>query len=123
MGEKFQEYLEEFVDNRDRVVRDEVVIEGEESFDEQFRKLGVQEKGEILSSKKNWSRYMMIALALQYFILVVFMVFQGFGTWGFYLDNWIFYIFISGTFVESCFLVRIIFVHLFSKKEQSNKKK
>ena len=93
------------------------------TFDESMESLGIQEKEDIISWKKRWSRYMMWAIAIQYSVLVLFIFLQGFKIVGFYLDEWIFYIFTSGTLVHSYLLIRIIFTHLFSVRGQNTKGK
>ncbi|MEA2065196.1 MAG: hypothetical protein U9O66_02775 [Patescibacteria group bacterium] len=57
-------------------------------------------------------------LSIQAIIIFVLVFFEGFDVKKFYLDNYIFYILISGTLIESYFLVRIVVEHLFPKIEK-----
>lgn len=92
---------------------------GEDSkgFGEKMQDLGVKEKESTIKWRARFSIFMMALLVIQYAVVVSLLVLQGFGWWGFKLDNLIFYFLISGTLAESYFLVRIIFQHLFSIKK------
>lgn len=59
-------------------------------------------------------------LSIQMLFIFLIIVLQGscFQFWYFDLDEYIFYILISGTLVESYFLVRIVVEHLFPKNDK-----
>ena len=78
--------------------------------------LGIEEKKDTIKWRSKFSEFMMIFLLVQYLVIVTFLALQGFNLWGFNLDNYIFYILVGGTLVQSYLLVRIIFQYLFSKK-------
>ena len=84
------------------------------SYDEKLQELDLKERVEVMKWRNLLSNFMIRFLYVQYVIIVAFLVLQGFHVLPFHLDNWIFYILISGTFVQSCFLVRIIFKYMFS---------
>ena len=84
------------------------------SHDEKLQELEIEEMMEVMKWRDRLSKFMIWFLCVQYVIIVAFLVLQGFPIWSFHLDNWIFYILISGTFVQSCFLVRIIFKYMFN---------
>lgn len=90
---------------------------GSGSFYEKMQDLGVREKESTITWRARFSIFIMILLVVQYGVVVFFLFAQGFGWWGFSLDNHIFYILIGGTLVQSYFLVRIIFQYLFSSKK------
>lgn len=50
--------------------------------------------------------------------LFVLMLLQGWGLWGFGLNQWAFGVFLNGTLVQTYFLVRFIVEHLYPKKDQ-----
>ena len=72
--------------------------------------------------KKDFARYLRALLLLQTGFIFVAIFLQGFRTAGFKLNNYIFYILISGTLIESYFLVKIVVNHLFPKKDTSQEK-
>ena len=86
-------------------------------FEERMQDLGVQEKKSVIEWRSKFSKFMMCFLVIQYVVIVSFLVLQGFGMLDFHLDNYIFYILIAGTLVQSYFLVKIIFQYLFSPKK------
>ncbi len=90
---------------------------GSGSFDERMQDLGVQEKESVIKWRDKFSKFMTRFLMAQYFFILLFLFLQGFKIAGFHLDNYIFYILIGGTLVQSYFLVRIIFQYLFSSKK------
>ncbi len=49
--------------------------------------------------------------------LFVLMLLQGWGFWGFSLNQWAFGVFLNGTLVQTYFLVRFIVEHLYPKKD------
>ena len=87
------------------------------SFDEKMQDLGVEEKKSIIKWRTKFSKYMIAFLLLQYKVIIIFLFLQGFNAWGFNLNNYIFCLLIFGTFAQSCFLVQIIFKHVFSHKK------
>jgi len=96
---------------------DSALFTGQRSFDERMQDLGVQEKEGVIKWRSVFSKFMMRFLKVQYGVIIFFLFLQGFGVRGFYLDNYIFYILIAGTLVQSYFLIRIIFQYLFSPKK------
>ena len=88
--------------------------ERQRSFGKRMEDLGVQEKENVIVWRDLFSKFMVRFLVAQYGFIIIFLIFQGFGFLGFHLDNYIFYILIAGTLVQSYFLVRIIFQYLFS---------
>ena len=87
------------------------------SFDTKMQDLGVLEKERSIELRSEFSKFMKWLMVAQYIVIVIFLVLQGFGICEFSLDNYIFYILITGTLVQSYFLVRIIFQYLFSPRK------
>ena len=96
---------------------DDVPFIGQRSFDERMQNLGVQEKEDVIKWRSEFSMFMIMFLKKQYVVIVIFLFLQGFNLFNFHLDNYIFYILIAGTLVQSYFLVRIIFQYLFASKK------
>ena len=90
---------------------------GSENLDERAWELSVQERENAIKWREKFSKFMIRFLIAQYFFILLFLFLQGFEIWSFHLDNFIFYILIGGTLVQSYFLVRIIFQYLFSSKK------
>ena len=76
--------------------------------------LEVQERKSAMAWRNVFSKFMKWFLIVQYSVILLFLFLQGFKFYDFHLDNYIFYILIGGTLVQSYFLVRIIFKYLFS---------
>ena len=87
------------------------------SFDGWMEVLGIEEKRSVIEWRNRFSKFMIGFLCVQYVFIVVFLLLQGFRLGSFQLDSGIFYILISGTFVQSCFLVRIIFRYMFNYRQ------
>ena len=88
----------------------------QKGFDERKEELGVQEMEDTITWRTKFSVFMKQFLTAQYVVIVLFLLAQGFRFKGFHLDNYIFYILIAGTLIQSYFLVRIIFQYLFSSR-------
>lgn len=67
--------------------------------------------------KKGFAKYLRNLLLIQTVLIFVLIFFQAFKFLGFNLNDYIFYILISGTLIESYFLVQIIVRHLFPIKK------
>lgn len=68
--------------------------------------------------KEGFARYVKTLLVGQNLVIFFLIFWQGFGFYNFKLDNYIFYILISGTLIQSYFLVRIIIEHFFPKNNK-----
>ena len=90
--------------------------ESNKIFDVAMKGLGVKEKKNIILWRNIFSIFMLVFLSIQYGVIIAFLGFQGFGYYSFDLDEYIFYILIAGTLVQSYFLIQIIFKYMFSEK-------
>jgi len=87
------------------------------SFDKQKEEFLLKKDKDDHELKKRVAWFLIGFLSIQTLLIFVLMVFQGFSLKGFRLDNYLFYILITGTIIENYFLVRIIVEHLFPKTD------
>ena len=90
-------------------------VEQSKFFAVKMQGLRVEEKKNIIRWRKIFSIFMLFFLSTQYVVIIAFLGFQGFEWFPFELDEYIFYILIAGTLVQSYFLVQIIFKYMFSE--------
>lgn len=62
-------------------------------------------------------------LYLEILFVCVLLLFQGFGWWGFKLNNWAFGFFINGCLVQTLFLIKHIVINLFPNHYQTTNSK
>ncbi len=82
----------------------------------------IENNKEDYGLKKKIAYFLMWLLSIQSIIIFGLIFLQGFKWKCFYLNDYIFYILISGTLIESYFLVRIVVQHLFPNSVSENNK-
>lgn len=93
----------------------------EKSFEERKKELEldqIKKDHDLKISIAVFLKRMLLSQSLAIFVLVAL---QGFSWKKFKLDNYIFYILISGVLTESYFLVKIVVQHLFPSKDNGEK--
>ena len=81
-----------------------------------MKALILDEKKDVIKWRKIFSVFMLFFLPIQYIVIVILLVLQGFNIQSFQLDSHIFHILIIGTLAESYFLIQIIFKYMFLYK-------
>ena len=94
-----------------------------EQFNQKMEDLGVQEKENVIKWRSRFSIFMIAFLLIQYLVIISFLTLQGFSFKEFYLDNYIFYILIAGSLIQSHLSIRVIFQYLFLPNQIQRKKK
>lgn len=116
------------IESRIGKIEDKPLGEKPVSLKTKLEKIKVEkEKQKIDHDEKDHGLKLIIAyfllslLSIQATTIFILVFFEGFDFKKFHLDNYIFYILISGTLVESYFLVKIVVDHLFPKKKEKDK--
>lgn len=116
------------IESRIEKIKDEPLGEEPISLKAKLEKIKVEkEKQEIDHNEKDHRLKLGVAcfllglLSIQTIFIFILISLQGFGFYNFELDNYIFYILISGTLIESYYLVKIVVEHLFPKTEDNKK--
>ena len=116
MGEADRKEIQGKFENR--YFKGEKFSAEDNSFDEKERVLNMKEREDVIRQREHLSKFMKRFLVLQYVVIIVLLILQGWEYGKFDLESPIFYFLISGTFAQSCFLVQTIFKYVFSHKNK-----
>ena len=89
-----------------------------ERMQERKKMLDFKENEDVVNQKKEWSDFIKRFLIFQYIVIVIVLGVNGFRFLGFYLSDGVMYGLLGATILQSFYLTRIIFGHLYTSRNK-----